>query len=82
MLVPIKPEKIKREYHIMKHLNHPNIVKIQDIVKCSHLRTSSLIFEYVPHVDLRELTAKFCLADIKNYMKQLFYVQAIINLGT
>ena len=34
VILPIKPEKIKREYVIQKMLNHPNIIKLHDIVRC------------------------------------------------
>lgn len=34
VLLPIKPEKIKREYIIHRMLNHPNIIKLHDIVRC------------------------------------------------
>lgn len=34
VLLPIKPDKIKREYLIHKMLNHPNIIKLHDIVRC------------------------------------------------
>ena len=43
VLLPIKPEKIKREYHLLKSLDHPNVIKILDIVKSAPLRTSSFI---------------------------------------
>jgi serine/threonine protein kinase len=45
VLLPINPVKIKREYHFLKTLKHPNIIKLVDIVKCSHLRTASLVTE-------------------------------------
>lgn len=77
MLLPISPAKIKREYHILKSLNHPNVIKIIDIVKCSHLKTASLITENFNHDDFRELYPKLTLPDIKFYLKQLLEV---INL--
>jgi len=43
VLLPIKPSKIKREYQIMKQLNHPNIIGVVDIIRCPHLRTASLV---------------------------------------
>jgi casein kinase II subunit alpha len=47
VLLPISPLKIKREYHILKALNHPNIIKIVDVVKCAHLKTASVITEHL-----------------------------------
>lgn len=43
VLLPIKPSKIKREFHIMRQLNHPSIIRVLDIVKCPHLRSASLV---------------------------------------
>lgn len=43
-----------------------------DIVKCSHLKTASLVLEHFDHQDFRELYPTLELADIKCYMKQLF----------
>ncbi len=44
VLVPIRPNKIRREYFITKSLDHPNIIKLVDTVKCSNLKITSLIF--------------------------------------
>ena len=74
VLVPIKPEKIKREYYILKKLHHPNIIKIVDIVKAPNLRTTSMVFENMPYVEYRDLYPKMAYNDMKNYMKQLFSV--------
>jgi hypothetical protein len=74
VLLPIKPSKIKREYHFLKTLNHPNIIKLVDVVKCSHLKTASLVTELFPHQDFRELYPTLSLKDIKFYTKQLFEV--------
>lgn len=71
VLLPIKPSKIKREYHILKHLSHPNIIRILDVVKCPHLRTASLVLEHFPHVDFRELYPRLGLDDIREYTRQL-----------
>lgn len=49
VLLPIKPLKIKREYHFLSTLKHPNIIKLVDVVKCSHLRTASLVMEMFEH---------------------------------
>ena len=72
VLLPVKPNKIKREYHFLKTLKHPNLLKFKDIVKCSHLRTASLVTELFPHQDFRELYPTLNVQDIKIYMKQLF----------
>ncbi len=77
VLIPIRKDKIKREYHIHSSLNHPNVGKMVGIVQCPYLKTTSFIFEYCPHVDFRELYPALTLADIKNYAKQLFKVQVL-----
>lgn len=74
VLVPIKKDKIRREYHILKSLNHPNLVKLYDIVQCPYLRTTSFILEYCQHVDFRDLYPTLTLGDIKVYIKQLLQV--------
>lgn len=74
VLLPIRTEKIKREYHLAKSLNHPNIVKLLDVVRCPHLKTASFVFEYFEHDDFRELYPRLELEDIKIYMKQLLSV--------
>lgn len=74
VLVPIRKDKIRREYHILSALSHPNIVALHDIVKCSHLKTTSLILDYFPHLDFRQLYPTLTLLDIKHYMAQLFKV--------
>lgn len=74
VLLPIRKDKIRREYHLLRQLDHPNIVKLRDIVKCSHLRTTSLVLDYFPHSDFRELYPSLALPDIKLYMTQLFKV--------
>lgn len=74
ILLPIKPSKIKREYHITKQLNHPNIIGLVDIVRCPHLRTATLVFEHFPHEDFRSLYPKLTLPDIRHYSRQLLQV--------
>ena len=75
VLLPIRKEKIKREYHILKSLNHPNIIKLEDMLKCPHQRTTSMVFEEFTHTDFRELYPTLKLNEIKLYMKQLLSVK-------
>jgi serine/threonine protein kinase len=77
VLVPIRKEKIKREYQILRSLNHPNIAKLIEIVQCPYLRQTSFIEEYVPHVDFRKLINSLTLSDIRLYMEQLLKVHPI-----
>lgn len=75
VLLPIKKEKIKREYQISKSLHHPHIIKLTDAVCCPYMKTASLVFEYFEHVDFRELYPTLTLPDIRTYMKQLLQVR-------
>ncbi|CAN7020297.1 unnamed protein product [Brassica rapa subsp. trilocularis] len=48
ILKPVKKKKIRREIKILQNLcGGPNIVKLLDVVRDQHSKTSSLIFEYV-----------------------------------
>jgi serine/threonine protein kinase len=75
VLVPIRNEKIKREYQILSSLNHPHIAKLIEAVQCPYLRQTSFIEEYVPHVDFRKIYLTFSLNEIRLYMRQLFKVR-------
>ena len=46
-------------------------------MQCPHLKTTSFILEYCPHVDFRDLYLNLSLPDIKIYMRQLFKVLTI-----
>lgn len=81
VLLPIRKDKIRREYHFLKQLDHPNIIQFKDIVKCDHLKTTSIIMEHFPHQDFREIYHSFSISEIKHYMRQLFRVLSSINLG-
>ena len=64
---------IKRELDLMKNLNHPNIIKLHDVIIESTLNNIYFIMEYHKKGDLsiflngRALKEKFC----KKYMRQL-----------
>jgi casein kinase II subunit alpha len=74
VLLPIRIEKIKREYRILRSLAHPNVCKLHEIVQCPYLRQTSFVEEYVPNVNLMELFPTLDLEQIKLCMKQLFKV--------
>lgn len=69
---PVKKARIKREVKIMNILNdHPNVVKILDVVRDSATKTPAMITEYVHQgdsSDVRKIFANFELEDIKNYI--------------
>ena len=49
--------RFKREGEALRHLNHPNIVKLLDSVE--HDGTHYLVMEYVPGGDLRKLLTAY-----------------------
>ena len=66
---------------IHKSLNHPNITKLYDIVRCPQEKQASLIFEHVEHEGFQTLYPKLTLPDIKIYMKQLLEVKNKLKKG-
>ncbi|XP_031500329.1 probable serine/threonine-protein kinase At1g54610 [Nymphaea colorata] len=71
------PESVRfmaREIHILRRLDHPNVVKLEGIVTSRMSCSLYLVFEYMEH-DLAGLAGmpgvKFSEPQIKCYMKQL-----------
>lgn len=79
ILRAISTSKIKRELFITNRLNHPNIVKILGVVRCSEAKTASMVLELVPHQDFRLIYPGFNTADIKHYMRELFSVDTMVT---
>ncbi|KAF2290354.1 hypothetical protein GH714_011889 [Hevea brasiliensis] len=76
--VNMDPESVRfmaREIHILRKLDHPNIMKLEGIVTSRMSGSLYLVFEYMEH-DLAGLAAtpgiKFTEPQIKCYMQQLF----------
>ncbi|OWM66975.1 hypothetical protein CDL15_Pgr000427 [Punica granatum] len=73
----LEPESVRfmaREIHILRHLDHPNVVKLQGLVTSRMSCSLYLVFEYMVH-DLAGLAAtpeiKFTEPQVKCYMHQL-----------
>ncbi|GER43180.1 protein kinase superfamily protein [Striga asiatica] len=71
------PESVKfmaREIHILRRLNHPNVIKLEGLVTSKTSCSLYLVFEYMEH-DLTGLSSipgvKFTEPQVKCYMKQL-----------
>ncbi|KAL8510241.1 hypothetical protein ACS0TY_017160 [Phlomoides rotata] len=63
-----------REIHILRRLNHPNVIKLEGLVTSRMSCSLYLVFEYMEH-DLAGLAShpglKFTEPQVKCYMKQL-----------
>ncbi|WOL04116.1 putative serine/threonine-protein kinase [Canna indica] len=75
--VNMDPESVRfmaREIHILRQLNHPNVIKLEGIVASQKSCNLYLVFEYMEH-DLAGLAArpdlKFTEPQVKCYMRQL-----------
>ncbi|XP_073158945.1 probable serine/threonine-protein kinase At1g54610 [Henckelia pumila] len=73
----LEPESVRfmaREIHILRRLNHPNIVKLEGLVTSRMSCSLYLVFEYMEH-DLAGLAShpglKFTEPQVKCYMQQL-----------
>ncbi|XP_065007370.1 probable serine/threonine-protein kinase At1g54610 isoform X2 [Musa acuminata AAA Group] len=73
----MEPESVKfmaREILILRHLDHPNVVKLEGLVTSRMSCSLYLVFEYMEH-DLAglaaSLTTKFTEPQVKCYMHQL-----------
>ncbi|KAL9265919.1 putative serine/threonine-protein kinase, partial [Drosera capensis] len=73
----LEPESVRfmaREIHILRRLDHPNIIKLEGLVTSRMSCSLYLIFEYMEH-DLSGLAShpavKFTESQVKCYMQQL-----------
>ncbi|KAE9620642.1 hypothetical protein Lal_00019313 [Lupinus albus] len=71
------PESVKfmaREIHVLRRLDHPNIIKLEGLITSSMSHSLYLVFEYMEH-DLTGLSSnpaiKFSEPQLKCYMQQL-----------
>lgn len=72
ILKPVKKKKIKREIKILQNLNEgKNIVKLLDVVRDPASRTTSLVFEYIEHLDFKVLFPKLNDFDVKYYIYEI-----------
>ncbi|KAL4555035.1 hypothetical protein LXL04_037646 [Taraxacum kok-saghyz] len=73
----LEPESVRfmaREIHILRKLNHPNVIKLEGLVTSRMSCSLYLVFEYMEH-DLAGLAShpglKFTESQVKCYIKQL-----------
>ncbi len=75
ILKPVKKKKIRREIKILQNLcGGPNIIKLMDVVRDSHSKTPSLIFEYVNNTDFKVLYPTLSDYDVRYYIYELLKV--------
>ncbi|KAE8733615.1 Cyclin-dependent kinase C-2 [Hibiscus syriacus] len=74
----LEPESVRfmaREIHILRRLDHPNVIKLEGLVTSRMSCSLYLVFEYMEH-DLAGLAShpdlKFSESQVKCYMQQLF----------
>ncbi|KAL2496357.1 Protein kinase superfamily protein [Forsythia ovata] len=75
----LEPESVRfmaREIHILRRLDHPNIIKLEGLVTSRMSCSLYLVFEYMEH-DLAGLAShpgfKFTQPQVKCYMQQLLH---------
>ncbi|KAI4322944.1 hypothetical protein L6164_022591 [Bauhinia variegata] len=75
----LEPESVRfmaREIHILRRLDHPNVIKLEGLVTSRMSCSLYLVFEYMEH-DLAGLAShpglKFTEAQVKCYMQQLLH---------
>ncbi|EPS73453.1 hypothetical protein M569_01299, partial [Genlisea aurea] len=75
----LEPESVRfmaREIHILRRLNHPNVIKLEGLVTSRMSCSLYLVLEYMEH-DLAGLSShpelKFTEPQVKCYMKQLLH---------
>ncbi|ELQ73857.1 Casein kinase II, alpha subunit [Trachipleistophora hominis] len=71
VLKPVRQKKINREVLVLKQLDHPNIVRMVDVVKDSDTHTYSIIFEYLEHRETRVLFTELSRKEFAFYAKQV-----------
>lgn len=75
----LEPESVRfmaREIHILRRLNHPNVIKLEGLVTSRMSCSLYLVFEYMEH-DLAGLAShpalKFTESQVKCYIRQLLH---------
>ncbi|KAG6576997.1 putative serine/threonine-protein kinase, partial [Cucurbita argyrosperma subsp. sororia] len=82
----LEPESVRfmaREIHILRRLDHPNVIKLEGLVTSRMSCSLYLVFEYMEH-DLAGLAShpgvKFTEAQVKCYMQQLLRDSIIVTV--
>jgi casein kinase II subunit alpha len=75
ILKPVRIDKIRREISILEKLDHPNIIKLYDVVMNPETNFPALVMEYVDTGDLsrRELFHSFTNEDTQYYLYKILH---------
>ncbi|KAI4291510.1 casein kinase II subunit alpha [Pancytospora philotis] len=71
VLKPVRPSKINREILVLKHLDHPNIIPLRDVVQDRSSGSYALIFDYVKSDETARVFESAGLEDIRHYARQI-----------
>lgn len=71
VLKPVREKKIQREILVLRNLNHPNIVKMVDVVKDTDSQTFAIIFEYIQHKETRTLFTELNRTEFIGIMRRV-----------
>lgn len=69
ILKPVKRSKIRREVKILETLKDaPNTVRLHEVLTDASNGTPSLVFDYVPNVEFRDMYPLLVEKDIKTFI--------------
>ena len=69
VLKPAKKNKYKREILVMRQFDHPNIIKLKDVLKNPFRNTYTLVTDYFPHDKFEDYWLRFTQESLKTYMR-------------
>jgi cyclin-dependent kinase 12/13 len=78
----LDPESVKfmaREIHILRRLDHPNIIKLEGLITSENSRSLYLVFEYMEH-DLTGLTSNPSIKFSESQVGMILWILSVENL--
>jgi cyclin-dependent kinase 12/13 len=78
----LDPESVKfmaREIHILRRLDHPNIIKLEGLITSENSRSLYLVFEYMEH-DLTGLTSNPSIKFSESQVGMILRILSVENL--
>ncbi|KAH0785919.1 CMGC family protein kinase [Histomonas meleagridis] len=77
ILKPVNPDRVRRELKILSEVQGPNILKLYDIVIDPHEGIPSMVTEYCPNMDWKELFMSMTLTQARFYFYRI--LQALFH---